>query len=715
MTQPGAGWTERSTASGDLTADRVAAAAGPYSATATATSGSWVMQLVAFKPDSGTADTTPPTVSVTAPAAGATVSGDVTVTATAADNVAVAGVSFFVDGQAVGAEDTSVPYSVTWPTTSGTNGSHSLTARARDAAGNQATSTAVAVTVSNQAPPDTTPPTVSVTAPAAGATVSGDVTVTATAADNVAVAGVSFFVDGQAVGAEDTSVPYSVTWPTTSGTNGSHSLTARARDAAGNQATSTAVAVTVSNQAPPDTTPPTVSVTAPAAGATVSGDVTVTATAADNVAVAGVSFFVDGQAVGAEDTSVPYSVTWPTTSGTNGSHSLTARARDAAGNQATSTAVAVTVSNRRRRGGSWPATRSTKGPGRPPPTRQAAASPARSPTARPGERASTAGAVVLDGNDDVVDLGNPTALRITGSLTISAWINSGPFPIDDAAIVSKRGAIGFQFDTTIDTGPRTIGLKLTSGQGAEMARYGATTLQPATWYHVAGVYDATARTMTVYLNGQVDNGTLQGTVTSSQQDSPTGVLIGQRFDSLSAFGGRIDDVRIYSKALTTAEVQTDMATGVLGGGPGDTTPPTVSVTAPAAGAHRKRHRQRHRNRRATTRASRACSFLVDGAATGVEDTAAPYALAWDTRASANGAHTLTARARDAAGNTTLSAGVTRDRRELDGLPERNPRDRPATADGHRLPARRADARRRAFRSGRRSRAPIHDGFADAVP
>ena len=68
VTQPGAGWTARSTASGDLTADRLAVAAGPYSATATATSGSWVMQLVAFKPDASTADTTPPTVAVTAPA-----------------------------------------------------------------------------------------------------------------------------------------------------------------------------------------------------------------------------------------------------------------------------------------------------------------------------------------------------------------------------------------------------------------------------------------------------------------------------------------------------------------------------------------------------------------------------------------------------------------------------------------------------------------------
>ena len=354
---------------------------------------------------------------------------------------------------------------------------------------------------------------------------------------------------------------------------------------------------------PGDTTPPTVSVTAPSAGATVSGDVAVTATAADNVAVAGVSFFVDGQAVGAEDTSAPYSVSWPTTSGTNGSHSLTARARDAAGNQATSTAVAVTVSNQAPPGGLVASYAFDEGSGT---TAADASGGGITGTLANGATWGTgkhSGAVVLDGNDDVVDLGNPTALRITGSLTISAWINSGPFPIDDAAIVSKRGAIGFQFDTTIDTGPRTIGLKLTGGQGAEMARYGATALQPATWYHVAGVYDATARTMTVYLNGQVDNGTLQGTVTSSQQDSPTGVLIGQRFDSLSAFGGRIDDVRIYSKALTAAEVQTDMATGV-GGGPGDTTPPTVSVTAPSAGStvsgdvsgHRHRRGQRGRGR-----------------------------------------------------------------------------------------------------------------------
>ena len=62
------------------------------------------------------------------------------------------------------------------------------------------------------------------------------------------------------------------------------------------------------------------------------GDPTVTATAADNVGVAGVQFLLDGANLGAEDTTAPYSIPWDTTGATNGSHSLTARARDAAGN-----------------------------------------------------------------------------------------------------------------------------------------------------------------------------------------------------------------------------------------------------------------------------------------------------------------------------------------------------------------------------------------------
>ncbi|MEY2514822.1 MAG: hypothetical protein QOJ89_2180, partial [bacterium] len=94
----------------------------------------------------------------------------------------------------------------------------------------------------------------------------------------------------------------------------------------------------------PDTTPPSVSVTAPAQGATVSGTVNVSATASDNAAVSSVQFKLDGNDLGAADTTSPYSVTWDATTATLGSHTITAVARDAASNSATSSPVTVTVS-----------------------------------------------------------------------------------------------------------------------------------------------------------------------------------------------------------------------------------------------------------------------------------------------------------------------------------------------------------------------------------
>jgi poly(hydroxyalkanoate) depolymerase family esterase len=96
----------------------------------------------------GGGDTTPPTVSITAPAAGATVSGPVAVAASASDNVGVTRVDVLVDG-AVAGSDTAAPYSVAVDTTRLANGSHTLTARAFDAANNAATSAPISVTVQN--------------------------------------------------------------------------------------------------------------------------------------------------------------------------------------------------------------------------------------------------------------------------------------------------------------------------------------------------------------------------------------------------------------------------------------------------------------------------------------------------------------------------------------------------------------------------------------
>ena len=92
-----------------------------------------------------------------------------------------------------------------------------------------------------------------------------------------------------------------------------------------------------------DQTPPSVSITAPAAGATVSAGVYVEAAASDASGVAGVQFRVDGANVGPEDTAAPFEVPWDTATVSAGSHVLTAVARDAAGNSATSASVSVVV------------------------------------------------------------------------------------------------------------------------------------------------------------------------------------------------------------------------------------------------------------------------------------------------------------------------------------------------------------------------------------
>jgi Concanavalin A-like lectin/glucanases superfamily len=143
-------------------------------------------------------------------------------------------------------------------------------------------------------------------------------------------------------------------------------------------------------------------------------------------------------------------------------------------------------------------------------------------------------------------------------VTISAWIKFTSYPRDDAAIVSSHNGVGFQLDTTIDRGPRTIGFKLGSPCGLLMARYGKTTLALNTWYYVAGVYNAKAKTMDVYLSGELDNGFLLGPVMSIQKSSRQNVYVGDRF------AGEIGHVRIYSLPLTKSEIVADMVADMHG-------------------------------------------------------------------------------------------------------------------------------------------------------
>ena len=122
-----------------------------------------------------------------------------------------------------------------------------LTVTDNDGATNSAN---VIVTVNPATPSDTTPPTVILTNPAGGATVSATVTITADASDSSGITQVQFLVDGVLL-STDTTTPYSASWDTTATSNGAHNLTAQATDGAGNVGTSAAVNVTVDNSALP--------------------------------------------------------------------------------------------------------------------------------------------------------------------------------------------------------------------------------------------------------------------------------------------------------------------------------------------------------------------------------------------------------------------------------------------------------------------------------
>lgn len=189
-----------------------------------------------------------PTVSITAPTAiPGVVKGTVAVDASATDNNSVARVDFYVDN-VLKTGDTVAPYSYPWNTTLETNASHTLKAIAVDSGGNSSPQSTVSVVVDNAKP------TVTLTAPIASATpYSGSVIVTATAADNRALANVAFYVDGgpTPVSTINAPGPYTFNWNTTTVSNTAHTLTAKAIDTVvGNVSTIASVTITVDNQAP---------------------------------------------------------------------------------------------------------------------------------------------------------------------------------------------------------------------------------------------------------------------------------------------------------------------------------------------------------------------------------------------------------------------------------------------------------------------------------
>ena len=323
-----------------------------------------------------------------------------------------------------------------------------------------------------------------------------------------------------------------------------------ARDAAGNTRTATTVNVTVDN----DVTSPTVSITAPADGATVQSSINVTANAADNVGVSGVQFKLDGANLGSEDTSAPYSVAWNTATATNGAHTLSAVARDAAGNTRTATTVNVNVSNTGPPPGAPVAAYGfdeATGTGVTDASGRGNAGTIAGGAVRTTATAKFGGAITFDGVNDLISVPDANSLDLTNAMTLEAWVRptaSGNY----RTVMLKETAGNLVYALYASS---TFG-----GSGVQRPSawifadgLGPTTALPVnTWSHIATTYDRT--NWRFYVNGvQVATRAYAPAIQTS-----TGALrIGGNNIWAEWFAGQIDEVRLYDRALSAAEVVAD--------------------------------------------------------------------------------------------------------------------------------------------------------------
>ncbi len=174
----------------------------------------------------------PPSVVISAPTAGSTVSGTVTVSGSAIDSLGISSVKLYSDGVLV-SSTTSASFAFGW--NAGTvAGTHTLSVVAQNPAGNTGTAS-VTVNVTVPAPVnDTIPPTVQITSPAGGAvTGNGSINVSAAAQDNVQVKQVCIYLDNIQSYC-GSAAPYSFQWNPKKAGSGTHVITAKAWDAAGN-------------------------------------------------------------------------------------------------------------------------------------------------------------------------------------------------------------------------------------------------------------------------------------------------------------------------------------------------------------------------------------------------------------------------------------------------------------------------------------------------
>ena len=307
-----------------------------------------------------------------------------------------------------------------------------------------------------------------------------------------------------------------------------------------------------------DATPPAVTLTAPSQGSILSGVVAVAAVASDDVGVSGVQFLLDGAALGAEDTAAPFTLDWNTNQASNGAHVLRAVARDARGNTTTSAGVAVTVTNGLIPGlvaayaldeGTGTLVRDASGN-----TNRGALTGAIWTFA-----GHTGGALTYDGSSDYVQVPNSPSINVSGKgLTVEMWANITAGSAVDYVLLAKPWTNGstaspsYQYAIEFDAnGGHTLDFYVSDTTSTRRGPYQMTPVT-GSWTHLAYTFDGT--TVKGYLDGVLK---ISAPLDADIQGRPSNLLVGADGGLGQGFKGRLDDVRIYNRALTQSEVQTD--------------------------------------------------------------------------------------------------------------------------------------------------------------
>jgi len=340
----------------------------------------------------------------------------------------------------------------------------------------------------------------------------------------------------------------------------SYYFAVRAQDEVLNMSPITINSITSATTAP-DTTSPTVSITSPADGNTVSGTIFVTADASDNFTVDRVEFYVDGL-LQSTVSSNPYNFPLDTSTLSDDLHTLRADAFDSS-NNTTSHAISVTVNNSIPSNlvAHWPfdegngtTTADISG-------NDHTATLINGPVWTTGK---TGNAINFDGSNDLVNAGN---FDVTGNqLTLTAWMNADQFThlsSRDSRIIAKTTDTAVQAHywmlSTIKRGKTDTRLRFRLKTGTS-PNSGTTTLIASSgnlatnsWIHVAAVYDGV--TMTLYKDGLAVGSTEKSGNIATNSAVVVAIANNPPGGGSVPFDGTLDDIRVYDRALSAQDIQ----------------------------------------------------------------------------------------------------------------------------------------------------------------